>query len=69
MAYAMLPVKPRTKQLVDEIKRQMGASSYDETVLELAQTRGFLLIKDLKGSLSGAPAFKRDKNGFSRDFG
>lgn len=65
--YVTIPVKAGTKQLVDELKAAMGARSYDAAILELAQARSFLLLKNLKGMLAGAPRFERD--GLERNIG
>ena len=65
--YVNIPVRPNTKKILDELRKSLGTTSYDETVKELARTNSFLLIKDLKGILKGTPPFKREK--LERDFG
>jgi len=65
--YVNIPVKKETKEKIDAFRRALGAKSYDETLNALAKRSNFLLIKDLKGILKGAPRFVRDKR--DRDFG
>lgn len=64
--YATIPVKTKTKKLVDDLKEAMGARSYDAAILELARARSFLLLKELKGSIRKSPPFERDPNDFER---
>ncbi len=65
--YVNIPVKKDTKQVLDTFRRVLKTRSYDDTVVRITQSCSYLLIKDLKGSLKGAPRFKRDKSGW-RDF-
>ncbi len=60
--YVNIPVKEDTKKTLDAFREVFKTKSYDETVKKLAQSRSFLLIKDLEGSLKGLPPFKRDKD-------
>ncbi|MBI5226509.1 hypothetical protein HY994_04735 [Candidatus Micrarchaeota archaeon] len=56
-----IPVKKETKDKIDAFRHALGARSYDETLNALAKRSNFLLIKDLKGILTGTEPFVRDK--------
>ncbi len=63
-AYINLPVKPDTKQSIDEYRRTHGLKSYDETLRKLlnrGKNGNFKLLADLEGVLEGTPPFVRDK--------
>ena len=59
--YVMLPVRPRTKALVDEKKKEFGLKSYDATIARLASGGIYHALKKFEGVLKNAPRFERDK--------
>ncbi len=64
MVYINLPVKPNTKKIIDEYRKRHGLKSYDDTLLRVFEEKkkgSFEQIKDLEGTLKGAPPFVRDK--------
>ena len=65
--YVNIPVRRDTKKLVDVLKKNMSAKSYDETLRHLARTNSIMVLKDLRGLLKGTPPFERDKR--ERHFG
>ena len=60
--YVNIPVRKDTKDVLDTFRDILKTKSYDDTVIRITQSCSYLLIKDLKGSLKGAPRFKRDKS-------
>jgi len=60
--YTTIPVLKETKKLVDLRKKELGCATYDETIAKLAKGNAFANLMKLKGSIKGAPEFRRYKS-------
>ena len=61
--YVMIPVKPRTKKLVDEYKERCGAKTYDEAIAEAVKPKdAFEILGPLIGKYPRTGPFVREKN-------
>ena len=61
MVYVNIGVKPETKKILDNFKETYHASSYEDTIKEMAKANAFKSMLKLEGILKGCPEFKRDK--------
>jgi hypothetical protein len=59
--YVMLPVRPKTKALVDAYRQSAGAHSYDEAIRMACKPSLLERMSRHEGIIAGWPAFKRDK--------
>ncbi len=62
MEYAMIAVKKETKELIDEMKEEKGAKTYDEFFRqELIGKNALVVMEKYRGILKGTKPFVRDK--------
>ncbi len=61
MEYAMIAVKKETKEMMEEMKEEYRAKTYDELINKMAGRSILKYFEKFRGRGAGLPPFVRDK--------